>query len=89
MKWEYNTTILRSMICEIKAKRKVPKFAFEYLDGGCNEDVNLYKNTAELREVELLPYYLDEHQAFGYDKLNYLAMYMMHHLVLRRLACRD
>ena len=24
-----------------KARRKVPKFAFEYLDGGCNEDVIL------------------------------------------------
>jgi L-lactate dehydrogenase (cytochrome) len=31
------------------------------LDGGCNEDVNLYKNTTELREVELKPYYLTRH----------------------------
>lgn len=44
-----------------KAKQKVPRFAFEYLDGGCNEDVNLVKNTAELREVELKPYYLTKH----------------------------
>jgi L-lactate dehydrogenase (cytochrome) len=44
-----------------KAKRKIPKFAFEYLDGGCNEDVNLHRNTAEIREVELLPQYLDVH----------------------------
>lgn len=42
-----------------KARRRIPKFAFEYLDGGCNEDVNLYKNTAEIREIELLPHYLD------------------------------
>lgn len=41
-----------------RASRRLPKFAFEYLEGGCNEDVNLYKNTAELREVELKPYYL-------------------------------
>ena len=41
-----------------KAQRKIPRFAFEYLDGGCNEDVNLYKNTAEIREIELKPYYL-------------------------------
>lgn len=40
------------------ARRRIPRFAFEYLDGGCNEDVNLHKNTAELREVELKPYYL-------------------------------
>ncbi|WP_369049289.1 alpha-hydroxy-acid oxidizing protein [Tenacibaculum sp. UWU-22] len=46
-----------------KAKKRIPKFAFEYLDGGCNEDVNLNKNTAELREVELLPQYLSKHTA--------------------------
>lgn len=45
-----------------KAKKRIPKFAFEYLDGGCNEDVNLYKNTSELREVELKPNYLNEHE---------------------------
>ncbi|MDQ2864037.1 MAG: alpha-hydroxy-acid oxidizing protein, partial [Bacteroidota bacterium] len=44
-----------------KAKKRIPRFAFEYLDGGCNEDVNLYKNTNELREVELKPYYLNAH----------------------------
>lgn len=33
-----------------KAKRKMPKFAFEYLDGGCNDDINLKKTlqTSEL-----------------------------------------
>ena len=45
-----------------KAKRKIPRFAFEYLDGGCNEDVSLHRNTAEIREVELLPQYLDVHK---------------------------
>jgi len=44
-----------------KAQKKIPKFAFEYLDGGCNEDVNLHKNTSEIREVELLPQYLSKH----------------------------
>lgn len=44
-----------------KAKKRIPRFAFEYLDGGCNEDINLYKNTSEIREVELLPFYLNEH----------------------------
>ena len=41
-----------------KAKRKIPKFAFEYLDGGCNEDISLQKNTDELRKVEMKPRYL-------------------------------
>jgi L-lactate dehydrogenase (cytochrome) len=44
-----------------KAKSKIPRFAFEYLDGGCNEDVNLIKNTKEIRDVELKPYYLRHH----------------------------
>ncbi len=42
-----------------KARRRIPRFAFEYLDGGCNEDVNLHKNTAEIRALELFPRYLD------------------------------
>lgn len=44
-----------------RAQQKIPKFAFEYLDGGCNEDVNLDKNTSEIRSVELKPYYLSKH----------------------------
>jgi L-lactate dehydrogenase (cytochrome) len=44
-----------------KAQKKIPKFAFEYLDGGCNEDVNLIRNTSELREVQLKPNYLRKH----------------------------
>lgn len=45
-----------------RAKKRIPKFAFEYLDGGCNEDVNLHKNTSEIRQIELLPYYLSKHK---------------------------
>lgn len=44
-----------------KARKKIPGFAFEYLDGGCNEDVNLDKNTREIRQVELKPSYLSDH----------------------------
>lgn len=44
-----------------RAQQKIPKFAFEYLDGGCNEDVNLRRNSSELREVQLKPNYLRDH----------------------------
>jgi L-lactate dehydrogenase (cytochrome) len=44
-----------------KAMKRIPRFAFEYLDGGCNEDVNLHKNTMEIQEVELQPHYLAKH----------------------------
>ncbi len=41
-----------------RAASRIPKFAFEYLDGGCNEDINLARNTSDIREVELCPQYL-------------------------------
>lgn len=44
-----------------KAKKHIPGFAFDYLDGGCNEEINLDKNTSEIRELELRPYYLNKH----------------------------
>ena len=40
-----------------KAKKKMPKFAFEYLDGGCNEDINLDKNRSDIQKIELMPQY--------------------------------
>jgi L-lactate dehydrogenase (cytochrome) len=59
--WAYNSDYPGIDDLINKAKSRIPRFAFEYLDGGCNEDVNLRKNTDELRQVELLPYYLTEH----------------------------
>ncbi len=44
-----------------RARQRIPRFAFEYLDGGCNEDVNLHKNTSDIRAVELKPFYLSKH----------------------------
>jgi L-lactate dehydrogenase (cytochrome) len=41
-----------------KAQKHIPRFAFEYMDGGCNEDVNLRKNTDEIRAIEVAPSYL-------------------------------
>ncbi len=61
MKLEYDSRYPSIDDLRIKAQKKIPRFAFEYLDGGCNEDVNLYKNTEELRSVELKPLYLSKH----------------------------
>ena len=61
MDLSYNTNYPSIEDLRARARRRIPRFAFEYLDGGCNEDVNLHKNTAELREVELLPYYLKQY----------------------------
>ena len=43
-----------------KAKKRIPRFAFEYLDGGCNEDVNIKRNTSEIRDVTLKPTYIKD-----------------------------
>jgi len=58
MSWSFNTSYPSIDDLRKKARSRTPRFAFEYLDGGCNEDVNLHKNTRELREVELVPTYL-------------------------------
>jgi len=62
MKLSYNYNYPSVDDLRNKAKKRIPKFAFEYLDGGCNEDVNLHKNTKEIRDVELIPRYLTEHK---------------------------
>jgi len=50
-----------------RAKRRIPGFAFDYLDGGCNEEVNLRKNTSEIREVELKPDYLTKYKGLSME----------------------
>jgi len=44
-----------------RAKERIPRFAFEYLDHGCNTEVNLRRNTKEIRDVQLKPYYLRDY----------------------------
>ncbi|MCH9645685.1 MAG: alpha-hydroxy-acid oxidizing protein [Proteobacteria bacterium] len=46
----------------IKAKQRMPRFAFEYLDGGCFSEINLQRNTQEIRNIQLQPYYLRDYQ---------------------------
>ncbi|MEQ5790701.1 alpha-hydroxy-acid oxidizing protein [Muricauda sp. NFXS6] len=43
-----------------KAKQRIPRFAFEYLDGGCNEDINIKRNTSEIRDITLKPTYIKD-----------------------------
>ncbi len=43
-----------------KARKRIPRFAFEYLDGGCNSGVNLKRNNDEIRQVKLNPTYIKE-----------------------------
>ena len=56
-----------------RAKKRIPRFAFEYLDGGCNEDVSITRNTAEIRKVKLQPRYL-RNQGISSTKTKVLGM---------------
>jgi len=44
-----------------RARKRVPGFAWDYLSGGCFSEVNLRRNEAEIREVQLQPYYLRDY----------------------------
>ena len=61
MKLPYNPRYPSVEDLRRKARKKIPGFAFDYLDGGCNEEINLHKNTADIRQIELLPQYLKHH----------------------------
>src|SRR5699024_2207872 len=58
---EYDPQYPRVEDLRRKAQQRIPGFAFDYLSGGCNEEVNLRKNTREIRDIELMPQYIREH----------------------------
>ena len=41
-----------------KAKSRMPAFAYDYLAAGCFTEVNLARNTSDIRQVQLKPWYL-------------------------------
>jgi L-lactate dehydrogenase (cytochrome) len=43
------------------ARKRMPGFAFDYLEGGCNSEINLRRNTADIRKIQLKPYYIGEY----------------------------
>jgi len=54
----YNPDYPSAEDLKVKAKKRIPKFAFDYLEGGCNEDINLARNKSDLQSVQLMPNYL-------------------------------
>ncbi len=42
-----------------KAKRRIPKFAFDYLDGGAGDESGMTRNRDALHEIKLMPNYLE------------------------------
>lgn len=61
MKWEFDSRYPSVDDLRELARKRIPRFAFEYLDGGCNEDVNLHKNTSDIRAIELVPDYVKKY----------------------------
>ncbi len=43
-----------------KARRRMPGFAYDYLTGGCFSEVNLDRNIADIRNIQLKPWYLGD-----------------------------
>ncbi|WP_304237808.1 alpha-hydroxy acid oxidase [Jiulongibacter sediminis] len=67
MEEKYNSEYPDIPFLREKAKKRIPRFAFEYLDGGCNAEINLRRNTKEIRDVQLIPYYLRDYQGISLD----------------------
>ena len=54
----YNTQYPAVADLRRKAKTRIPKFAFDYLEGGCNEGLNLARNENDFNDIYLKPNYL-------------------------------
>ena len=44
-----------------RARKRMPGFAFDYLEGRCNSNINLKRNTEDIRKVQLRPYYIGQY----------------------------
>jgi L-lactate dehydrogenase (cytochrome) len=42
------------------AKRRIPRFAFDYLEGGCNQEIALARNRSALDAIVMEPRYLED-----------------------------
>ncbi len=68
MSFEINTKYPSIEHLRKKAYKRMPRFAYEYLTEGCNDDLNVSKNTSEIREVELMPTYLTDYKQSSLTK---------------------
>ncbi len=52
----------------LRAKQRMPRFAYDYLTEGCNEDINLHKNISDIRQIEVLSKYLTDYRESSIKK---------------------
>jgi L-lactate dehydrogenase (FMN-dependent) and related alpha-hydroxy acid dehydrogenases len=57
-KFIYNTRFPSVEDLKNKAKKRIPRFAFDYLTGGANEELNLARNENDFDNILLKPQYL-------------------------------
>ena len=50
-----------------RARRRVPNFAFDFVDGGCNDDECVRRNMRAFADIELLPRYCIDTDAIATD----------------------
>ncbi len=63
MSFPFNTEYPSIEALRERARKRMPGFAFDYLDGGCNENINIRRNTDEIREIQLTPRYLENYSS--------------------------
>jgi len=61
MEADFNSTYPSIEHLRQKARKRIPGFAFDYLEGGCNANINRDRNTDEIRHVQLRPYYIRDY----------------------------
>lgn len=54
----FNTSYPSCEYLRKKAKKRIPGFAFDYLESGANEEINLYKNKHDFYDIEFMPEYI-------------------------------
>lgn len=58
----FNNAIPSSEDLKKRAKKRMPKFAYDYLIEGCFNDVGLDKNRADIQSTALVPKYLQKYE---------------------------
>lgn len=68
MSFDINTNYPSIEHLRIKARKRMPRFAYDYLTEGCNDDLNVGKNTSEIRDIELISNYLTDYRKSSLKK---------------------
>ncbi|MBE8713479.1 alpha-hydroxy acid oxidase [Sphingobacterium hungaricum] len=66
--YPYNSNYPSIADLKKKAKSRIPKFAFDYLEGGCNEELNLARNESDFDDIYLKPQYLKPYKGIDMSK---------------------